>query len=96
MSSNATTASTNLPPRWKHHAQVFPPADEIAHALQDKGKEVSTKQKGLQVVKHRYPLIERLAMKIYTKIFNTFNKPDCLTKNASRGKYPLVHEIILA
>ena len=92
MTMNATTAVTC----WKSNAQVCPPADKIAHAIQDREKQVSTKQKGIQVVKHKYPIVEQLAMKMYTQIYASFHGPDSLSKNTSYEKTPLVHKIMLS
>jgi hypothetical protein len=81
--------------RWKDNASVYPSAGEIAAALQDQGKVVVVKRKGGNLNKHRYPLIEKLASKVYAKIRQEF-APDGLTKNVSRGKTPLYKEILLS
>lgn len=81
--------------KWKDCAAVYPSAEEIAIALQDEGQGKSVKEKGSQSERYRYPLIDKLARKIYTSIQKHFNNPEGLTKNVSRGKESLYKEIIL-
>jgi hypothetical protein len=69
--------------------------EEIAEALQDPGKQVTVKEKGTEQTRHKFPLMEKLAAKIFTNIQREFNKPDGLTKNVSRGKMPLLKEILM-
>jgi hypothetical protein len=80
---------------WKDCKAVYPPIDEIATALQDLGKHQVVKNKGKEVQQHRYPLVEKLAAKIYSSIQLECNNPEGLTKNVSRGKMTLVRDIIL-
>jgi hypothetical protein len=88
---NTSSAST----LWKDCKAVYPPIDEIVTALQDLGKHQVVKNKGKEVHQHRYPLVEKLAAKIYAAIQHEFNNPEGLTKNVSRGKMTLVRDIIL-
>jgi hypothetical protein len=82
--------------KWRDKVAVYPPFHEIVTALQDVGKAETAKKKGKDVPRHKYPLIEKLASKIFVSIQREFNKPEGLTKNVSRGKVPLYKEIILA
>ena len=68
--------------------------EEIAAALQDQGKRHTTKQKGKDVVKHKYPLVDKLAGKLYSAILTAFNNPEGLTKNKTRGKQFLYKDIV--
>jgi hypothetical protein len=82
-----------LPPRWKDCSNVYPSVQEIVSALQDPGKSITTKRGGHEHPSHKYPLMEKLATKVYTSIRNLY-KPDGLTKNVSRGKNPPLKEIM--
>jgi hypothetical protein len=86
---------TDPPVRWKDCESIYPPEEEIVEALQDPGKNQQVKRKGRDVSIHRYPLIEKLAGKIFGFIQKEF-KPDGLTKNSTRGKQPLLQEILLS
>ena len=74
---------------------IYPPVAKIAAALQDRGKEVPGKHKGKPIVKHKFPLVEKLAAKLYNGILLHFGNPEGLTKNATQGKLPLFQEIVL-
>jgi hypothetical protein len=80
---------------WKDCKAVYPPIEEICTALQDLGKHQVVKIKGKEVRQHRYPLVEKLAAKIYASIQGAFSNPEGLTKNVSRGKMTLVRDIII-
>ena len=80
---------------WKDCKAIYPPKEEIASALQDRGNVQSTRSKGKEIKKHKFPLIEKLAAKIYTAIQREFKNPKCLTQNVSRGKLPLAKVIVV-
>lgn len=80
---------------WKDCVAVYPSFDEIVTALQDLGKHQLVKIKGKEQRQHRYPLVEKLASKIYSSILSEFNNPEGVTKNVSRGKMTLVKDIII-
>ena len=80
--------------RWKDNASVYPEAEEIVVALQDAGKRVVVKRKGSETYKHKYPLDEKLANKIYGSIQKVIN-PEGLTQNITRGREPLLRDIII-
>ena len=82
------------PPAWKDNDNIYPPAAEIAAALQDMGKRQVVKQKGREVPIHKYPMIDKLAGKIYASILSLYNNPEGLTKNKTRGKQFLYRDII--
>ena len=46
--------------------------------------------------KNRFPLLEKLAQKLYCAIAKEYRNPEGLTVNASRGKQPLLKEMILS
>ena len=75
---------------------IYPPAAEIASALQDPGKKVPRRHKGKPIVKHKFPLIEKLATKLYNGILHHFGNHGVVTKNNTRGKQPLFKEILIA
>lgn len=83
------------PTAWKDCVSLYPKPEEIVTALQDEGKQQIVKKKGGEVMRTRYAMMEKLAMKLYQGIMNHFNKPEGLTKNVSRGKQPLYQEIVL-
>jgi hypothetical protein len=80
---------------WKDCHAVYPPFEEIVTAIQDLGKHQVVKHKGKEIRQHRYPLVEKLAAKIYASIQTEFHNPEGLTKNVSRGKMTLVRDIII-
>jgi hypothetical protein len=80
--------------RWRDNEKIYPPAQEIATALQDLGMRHVTKQKGKEVTKHKYPLIDKLAGKVYSSILTEFNNPEGVTKNKTRGKQFLYKDIV--
>ena len=73
---------------------IYPPADEIALALNDPGKKVEKTRKGKKYPFHKYPLIDKLSTKIFTAIKEKIN-PEGLTKNVSRGKQKLIQDILI-
>ena len=81
---------------WKDCMDIYPPAAEIASALQDPGKKVPGRHKGKPIVKHKFPLIEKLATKLYNEILHHFGNHGVVTKNNTRGKQPLFKEILIA
>jgi hypothetical protein len=81
--------------QWKDSNAVYPSFDEIVKAMQDLGKHQVVKHKGKEVRQHRYPLVEKLAAKVYTSILAEFNNPEGLGKNVSRGKLTLARDIII-
>ena len=83
-----SAAAAELPQEWYKNQEIYPDAVEIAKALQDLGKK---DKKG----KQKYPLLEKLAAKLYSNIQRLYNNPDGLTKNVSRGKMPLVQGIAM-
>ena len=68
---------------WKDCMDIYPPVAEIAAALQDLGKEVPRKHKRKPIVK--FPLVEKLVTKLYSRILLHFGNPEGLTKNATWG-----------
>jgi hypothetical protein len=90
MSANRTTR------RWKDNASIYPDVREIVVALQDPGVMENRKEKGKDVRRYKYPLLDKLAGKIYKNIYTNENKPDGLTKNPTRGKQPLYKEMVLS
>ena len=88
MSTNGSETSSS----WKDKTQIYPPCEEIAITLQDKGRKKKAKKGNHDL--HCYPLIEKLSAKVYNAILKHFNNPDGLTKNVSRGKLRLAKEII--
>jgi hypothetical protein len=93
--NNRSNNINNAPNRWKDNPNVYPPFEEIVEALQDPGKEEKKVKKKKEVTYHRFPLIEKLALKVYKNILVMFNKPEGLTVNTSRGKVPLYQAIVL-
>jgi hypothetical protein len=81
--------------QWKDCSAVYPSFEEITTAIQDLGKHQVVKVKGREQRQHRYPLVEKLASKVYSSILLEFNNPEGLTKNVHRGKMTLVREIII-
>jgi hypothetical protein len=67
------------PSLWKDCEEIYPSSDEIARALQDEGSAMTIRGK-TRDVKHKFPLIEKLASKIYNEVQKRYN-PECLTKN---------------
>mgnify|MGYP003323910904 CR=1 FL=1 len=55
---------------WKDCMDIYPPVAKIASALQDPGKKVPGRHKGKPIVKHKFPLIEKLATKMYNGILD--------------------------
>ena len=88
VNSVMSAAAAELPQEWYKNQEIYPDAVEIAKALQDLGKK---DKKG----KQKYPLLEKLAAKLYSNIQRLYNNPDGLTKNVSRGKMPLVQGIAM-
>jgi hypothetical protein len=80
---------------WSRCTKIYPPPKEIAQALQDMGKGKTVQAKKKEVKQHSYPLVDKMATKIYKAIQEEF-KPEGLTSNISRGKQFLVQSIILA
>lgn len=72
---------------------IYPPRKDIVEALQDPGKKMSDKKSA--GMKTCFPLIEKLALKIFNLINSNFNKPEFLPKNITRAKMPLVKKIVL-
>ena len=72
------------PPKWKDCKEIYQLFDEIVEALNDKGQREIKKVRGKEVPEHNYPLMKKLALKIFTSINELYNNPDVLTKNASR------------
>ena len=87
------SGAASLPPAWKDNNNLYPPAEEIATALQDTGKRHTMKQKGREVSIHKYPLIDKLALKLYTAIVSLY-KPDGVTKNKTRGRQFLYKDLV--
>jgi hypothetical protein len=87
--------SNNNGARWKDCSGIYPDIQEIAAALQDKGKHDTVKRKGKEQPRHKCPLIEKLGAKIYGLIREKLN-PEGLTKNVTRDKGPLCKEILIA
>ena len=82
--------------RWKDRATVYPPAEEIVKALQDRGKKVKVTEKGTERIKHKFEIAGKLVAKVYKSIRDQFNKPPGLTENVHRGKQPLLKEFIIS
>jgi hypothetical protein len=82
------------PPAWKDNEAIYPPAEEIVTAMQDLGKKHVVKQKGREVTVHKYPLVDRLAGKIYSSILALYNNPEGLTKNKTRGRQFIYKDIV--
>lgn len=80
---------------WHKCKAIYPPAAEIASALQDPGEGKTVKQKKKEVVKHKFPRVEKLAAKIYRAIQREFSNPEGLTSNVSRGKQVLHQSLII-
>jgi hypothetical protein len=85
----------NNPSKWADCTSIYPPAEEIAAALQDEGKDKTLKKKNQHVTEWKYPLIEKLAGKVFAAIQQQFN-PEGFSKNATRAKQPLYKEIVVA
>jgi hypothetical protein len=81
--------------KWKDCPLIYPPSDEIALALQDVGKSEKATRKGREVQLHKFPLIEKLARKIYNAIQKEFKNPVGLTKNVTRGSKGLYQELVM-
>jgi hypothetical protein len=80
---------------WKLVEGLYPDSEEIATALQDVGKRETVKRKGRDITRQKYPLIEKLARKLYSNIQKECNNPDGLTKNVHRGAQALYKELVL-
>jgi hypothetical protein len=92
MSTNSGESNT----KWSQSATIYPPFEEIIKSLQDPGKSVTVKKGGgREYSSHKYPLMEKLATKVFTAIQRNLN-PEGLTKNVSRGKIPLFKEMLLS
>jgi len=94
MSSPPDTVANAPTTRWKDNALLYPPAEEICKALQDPGKIVNVKEKGVTVHKHKFKDADKLAQKVFNSIKEIY-KPESFGKHKSRGKIPLLKEIIL-
>lgn len=79
---------------WKLCQPLYPTPEEIVLALQDVGKSEKVKRKGREITRQKYPLLEKLARKVYTNIQKEIN-PEGLTKNVSRGAQALYKEFVL-
>jgi hypothetical protein len=79
---------------WKSCEALYPSPEEIVGALQDVGRSETVNKKGREITRQRYPLLEKLARKIYSTIQKEIN-PEGLTKNVSRGAQALYKEIVL-
>ena len=75
---------------------IYPPAEEIATALQDLGKRHTVKQKGKEVTIHKYPLVDKLAAKLYGAILSAYNNPEGMTKNKTRGRQFIYKDIVMS
>ena len=92
----AGAANGERSPNWKDCHEIYPPLDDIAKALQDTGKLVNCRTKagrerGLK--RTQCDLIQKLAGNICKKTKELY-KATGLTENASRGRLPLVLEIV--
>lgn len=88
-------ASVSIAVRWKDSNGICPSPEEIVEALQDTGKRETAKRKGKEVTHHECPQLEKLSAKLHTNTRKHLN-PEGLTKNVSRGKWPLCREIALS
>jgi hypothetical protein len=88
-------SDANNTTHWKDVASLYPPAEDIVKALQDRGKKQLKKNKGKDVERHVFPLLEKLAGKLFAAIQSAI-KPPGLTVNPSRGKQPLYKELVLS
>ena len=89
------TTITMEEPKWSECQAVYPPPEEIVKALQDLGTKKKEKKGGKEVTKHKFAAVEKVASKIYNSIRKEFNNPEGLTKNTSRGRTPLLKNLIL-
>jgi hypothetical protein len=62
---------------------MYPEAEDIVKALQDGGEAVVTKQKGKEVTRTKFPLLEKLSLKIYNAIKNDLYWRDNTTEISS-------------
>lgn len=92
----AAAQPTDEPPplEWKECKALYPPKDEIARAFQDAGQRKEYTKKGKKFYQTRFPEIEKLTVKVWNKIMEIYN-PDGMPKNVTRGKTPLLKEIVL-
>ncbi len=77
---------------WKDRQDIYPPPDDIAKCMQDKGVQKSVKRQGKNVIETQYTQIVKLARLVYKNIFDKI-KPDCLTKNPHRTSKQLANTI---
>lgn len=95
LSLNFTTSTmSDLPVRWKDNASIYPDPQEIARCLQEPGVASTRKRNKKDVPCTKFPLIDKLAVKIYKSIQEQYN-PEGLTKNVTRGKERLVQGLVL-
>lgn len=82
--------------KWREDRSIFPPAKDIAEALQDLGKKKNAKKKNGEFQQiHFCPLLDKLALKLCNNITKTFNFPCGLTKNTTRGRLPLCKLLVI-
>jgi hypothetical protein len=80
--------------RWKDNKDIYPPAEEIVAALNDKGEEVARKEKGKAVLRMKYPLLEKLSLKVFQFIIKVI-KPDGIDTYVTRGKKRIMAKILM-
>jgi hypothetical protein len=80
--------------RWKDNVAIYPTASEIVQALNDKGQQVKRKEKGREVMRTKYPLLEKLSLKIFTNVTKII-KPEGMDTNVTRGKKRVMTEILV-
>ena len=82
-------------PSWKDSPSIYPPAEEIAKAMQDLGKTVDVTKNGKVTKQQKFPNVEKLCKKVVDNIRDVFNKPVYLTKNQVRAKAKLSMYVFL-
>lgn len=90
----STASDDNDGVEWKD-GDIYPPVEDIAKALQDPGKPKKVVTKNGEVTRHQCPALEKLAYQVYEKILKVHNNPKGLTVSVSRGKKPLLIEMVL-
>jgi hypothetical protein len=80
--------------RWKDVAAIYPSAEDIVLALNDKGEKVKKKEKGKEVIRTKFPLMEKLALKVFQNIVKMI-KPEGMDTNVTRGKRKFMTELLL-
>ena len=63
-------------PSWKDDMEIYPPAEEIAKALQDLGKSAETTNKVKKETTQKSYVLDKVCKKVVDHIRSKFGNPD--------------------